>query len=101
MDKELITPGKLYAKLSHEFRERQRGLCEGCRMPMVFQREEVRAGEANWDIESPIAVCETCSALIEQVVHEHADRYDMWDPTAVYARRPAAAFTASLVHRTQ
>jgi hypothetical protein len=101
MEKELLTPGRLYAKLSNEFRARQDGACGGCRMPMVYLREEPGEGPANWIVESSSTACEPCQGLIEEIVRQHADRYDIWDPTAIYAGRPLAAFIPSLAHRPQ
>lgn len=101
MDKELITPGKLYAKLSAEFRTRKERTCTTCRMPMVFLREEPEGEIANWLTEAPAAACEPCKDLIADIVRNHAARYDLWDPTAIYARRPLAAFVPTLGQRTQ
>jgi hypothetical protein len=101
MEKELLTPGRLYARLSDAFRTRQDGGCSGCRMPMVYLREEPGEGPANWIVESSPSACEPCQALIDEIVRQHSDRYDLWDPTAIYARRPLAAFIPSVAHRTQ
>ncbi len=101
MDKDLLTPGKLYARLSNELRARQTPRCDGCRMPMVYLREKPVAGEANWMVEPAGPACEACQPLIDEIVREHAAQYDLWDPTAIYARRPIAAFAPALNTRLQ
>jgi hypothetical protein len=101
MEKELLTPGRLYARLSDEFRTRQIASCGGCRMPMVYLREGPGEGLANWIVESSSSACEPCQALIDEIVRQHADRYDLWDPTAIYARRPFVAFIPGVAHRPQ
>ena len=70
-------------------------------MPMVSLREEPREGLANWIVESSPTACEPCQALIEEIVRHHADRYDLWDPTAIYANGSLAAFMQNVAHRPQ
>lgn len=65
-------------------------------MPMVFLSEEPKPGEANWIVEPAVAACDPCRQLIDEIVREHASRYDLWDPTAIYARKPFAAFVSPL-----
>jgi hypothetical protein len=92
MHKELLTPGKLYARLSNALRIRQQQRCDGCRMPMVFIAETPKPGEPNWIVEPVGPACDRCLLLITEIVSEHANQYDLWDPTAIYARKPFAAF---------
>ena len=101
MVKELMTPGRLYARLSNELRARQEPRCDGCRMPMVYLREKPVAGEANWIVEPAGQACEACRPLIDEIVREYAVLYDLWDPTAIYALRPIAAFAIPHTTRLQ
>lgn len=98
MEKELLTPGKLYARLSEEFRARQESRCDGCRMPMVFLSERPRGG-SNWSVEPAPRACQPCQQLIAEIVREHAARFDLWDPTAAYAQHPIASFVPAFPSR--
>jgi hypothetical protein len=94
MGKELVTPGRLYAKLSGELRARQR--CDGCHMPMVYLSEKPTEGSSpNWILEPSIPACAPCQDLIDAIAREHAARYDLWDPTHTYARPRWALFVPS------
>jgi hypothetical protein len=100
-EKNLLTPGKLYAKLSAAFRAREDRRCPACRMPMVFLLEHPRNGAANWSVEAAPAACEPCRELIADIVRTHGERFDLWDPTAIYSRPPLASFIPALGQRPQ
>jgi len=100
MEKEFLTPGRLYAKLSEELQARHGRLCDGCHMPMVYLREEPAEGSANWIVEPAHPACEPCQELIDEIVRQHAARYDLWDPTLTYARPRMALFIPSFCSRS-
>jgi hypothetical protein len=86
MEKEFLTPGRLYAKMSEELRARQERRCDECHMPMVYLCENPGEASANWIVEPSPAACAACEELIGEIVRKHAARYDLWDPTMIYAR---------------
>ena len=99
MEKELLTPGRLYAKLSEELRARQGRRCDQCHMPMVYLCANPGQASANWIVEPSRAACRACEELIDQIVRKHAARYDIWDPTLIYARPRTTLVIPSLRHR--
>lgn len=76
-----LTPGRLYAMLSAEFREARARTCMGCSMPMVFAREPAPAEGANWGVEPLARRCARCEAEVERIVAKFAALYDVNDPT--------------------
>lgn len=92
MERSILTPGKLYARLSAEFRRR----CEhpNCRMPMVMLAHRVTPEGPNWTLEPSLATCEACMRLVEDIVQEAENEFDLRDPTAL-PRWPGAATRTS------
>ena len=88
MERIALTPGKLFARLSAEFR-RQRGH-PNCRMPMVMLSHRLTPDGANWTLEPSQTACEKCMPLVNALVADAAGQYDLRDPTAL-PRWPAAA----------
>ena len=82
MDKQTLTPGRLYARLSQEFHRVRPEECRSCQMPMVRLALPRSLDDANWDVE-PHRCCEACGAVIEAIVKRMAERYDMFDPVSV------------------
>ena len=99
MAKELLTPGRLYAKLSEELRARQGRRCDQCHMPMVYLCENPGEASANWIVEASPSACDACGELIDEIVRKHAARYDLRDPTMIYARPRTTVVIPSLSHR--
>jgi hypothetical protein len=88
MERTTLTPGKLYARLSAEFRRRRRH--PNCRMPMVMLAHRASPGGANWTLEPSLSTCEECMRLVEEIVRGAESEFDLRDPTAI-PRWPAAA----------
>ena len=81
MERIALTPGKLFARLSAEFRRRRGHL--NCRMPMLMLAHRVTPGGPNWTIEQSQTACETCLPLVMAIVGEAAEEFDLRDPTAM------------------
>jgi hypothetical protein len=81
MERTALTPGKLFARLSAEFRRRRGHL--NCRMPMVMLAHRVTPDGPNWTLEPSLTACETCMPLVTAIVREAAEQYDLRDPTAM------------------
>lgn len=91
-----LTPGRLYARLSAEFRRLRPVHCGNCRMPMVALTHRPYPDGPNWTVEEMTPVCERCSPLIATIVHQAAEEFDLRDPTAVPFLPPAGAGHANL-----
>jgi hypothetical protein len=83
MAKTLITPGKLYAKLSAEFRRLRADTCAACNMPMVYVIERHAGDYANWLVGEPLRNCEACEPIITDIVRRLSLEYDIFDPTFI------------------
>jgi hypothetical protein len=81
MNRISLTPGKLFARLSSEFRRRRGHL--NCRMPMVMLAHRVTPGGPNWTIEASQTACEACMPLVMAIVGEAGEQFDLRDPTAM------------------
>lgn len=77
-----LTPGRLYAMLSAEFREARARTCLGCAMPMVFSCDREEGRGANWAVEPMATRCSRCEVEIARIVGKYAALYDMHDPNA-------------------
>jgi hypothetical protein len=76
----LVTPGRLYALMSTEFRKVRPEGHRGCIMPMVFRREPARRGDAQWGIQPMTSQCECCTGIALAIAQRHAEAYEMNDP---------------------
>jgi len=83
MDREVLTPGKLYARLSAEYRRVRPPHCGNCRMPMVMLTHRPYPDGPNWTVEAHNQLCDKCGPLITVVVRRAQDQYDLRDPTAL------------------
>jgi hypothetical protein len=81
MDRTSLTPGKLYARLSAEFRMLRPGTCS-CNVPLPYVVERDGPDAANWELGAVPPACETCRATIDEVVSRALTHYDVYDPTA-------------------
>lgn len=87
MDRTLLTPGKLYARLSAEFRERRPPACSTCQMPMVYTVGADDPDRPNWNVEAP-RCCEQCVAIVHELVERYGREFDVFDPISATFRRP-------------
>jgi hypothetical protein len=82
MERESLTPGRLYARLAAEYRRVRPSHCGNCRMPMVVLTHRTHPDGPNWALEDA-PLCERCAPLIAAIVREAAASFDIRDPTAV------------------
>lgn len=83
MDRTALTPGKLYARLSAEFRRVRPEHCGNCRMPMVVLTHRLGPTHCNWTVEPASNICDQCEDLIAAIVKRVAQEYDLNDPISV------------------
>jgi hypothetical protein len=83
MDRKALTPGKLYARLSSEFRRLRPEHCGSCRMPMVVLTHRMRLDDCNWTVERAANLCEKCRVLVAAIVRRASEDYDLHDPISV------------------
>lgn len=76
--REPITPGRLYARLSAEFRRRRS--CAWCRLPLPLMVEREADDEPNWTLDAFGPGCTGCERLVRALTHEYQDRFDLHDP---------------------
>ena len=74
-----ITPGRLYAMMSREFRSvRSSHPC--CTMPLPYTCDRPDPQSCNWRIQSLVSECEGCGRLAVQIAEKYAALYDVRDP---------------------
>ena len=86
--KTLITPGRLYAQLSREFRDVCCGRCAGCILPPPHPIHETGDGPS-WALGEVPSACEECGAELERVVRRLQDEFDLLDPVSPRVPMPA------------
>jgi hypothetical protein len=87
MERTFLTPGKLYARLSAEFRTLRPESCSSCSVPLPLVVERMAPDAANWELGAVPPVCEACRVTVEEVAHRASACFDVYDPTASPARR--------------
>lgn len=83
MDRQTLTPGRLYARLSAEFRRLRPQHCGNCRMPMVQLTHRASPEACNWAVEESAPLCERCSTLVAALVEDASAQFDLRDPVSV------------------
>jgi hypothetical protein len=84
-----ISPGRLYTKLTTDFRRVCCTRCAQCVLPVpytVFGREG-----RSWVLGELPEQCEECANAIEEIVRRHQAEYDLMDPLAMNLVREAPA----------
>jgi hypothetical protein len=87
MDRTALTPGKLYARLSAEFRMLRPDSCSSCSVPLPLVVERDGPDSANWQLGAVPPVCDACRTTIEEVASRASEHYDVYDPTISPIRR--------------
>jgi hypothetical protein len=92
-----LSPGRLYAKMSAEFRIHRTKVGCSCVMPLPATRVPAGPGACNWELQPLWSQCEACDRYLADLVPRFQALYDVRDPTAV----PAASVLDSndLVNR--
>lgn len=89
MERESITPGRLYARLSADFRRLRPQHCGNCRMPMVQLTLRASPDSCNWAVDDTAPLCERCRPLVAALVKDASAEFDLRDPISVpYFPRP-------------
>lgn len=83
MERTALTPGKLYARLSAEFRRVRPRECGNCRMPMVVLTHRLGPDSCNWTVEPLSNHCDQCEGLIAAIVERVSAEHDLHDPISV------------------
>jgi hypothetical protein len=73
-----ITPGRLYAKLSSEFRQVCCANCVRCVLPIPVP-VNARDG-SNWHLGTLPHECEECEKAIREIVRRHQAEFHLLDP---------------------
>ena len=92
-----LTPGRLYAELSAEFRQLRDPECANCILPMPIPVEDPEDGEPTWMLGALPHHCASCSKAIARIVRRYQAKYDLMDPISppVRMRRPLVSPPAS------
>ncbi len=83
MERTALTPGKLYTRLSAEFRKLRPTECESCAMPMPHLVHRPHDEAPNWAVEDDVAACSGCTLIAAEVVKRLSREYDLWDPISI------------------
>ena len=88
--KTALTPGRLYSKLSTEFREVVCSRCRNCVLPVPLPVDQPNPDGPSWLLGALSRECEECTREIAAIVRRNQARYDLIDPItpAVKAPRP-------------
>jgi len=86
--KTLITPGRLYAQLSREFRAVCCARCAACILPPPHPIQDSGDGPT-WAIGEVPSACEPCAAELERLVSRLQERFDLLDPISPRVPLPA------------
>lgn len=88
MSRTILTPGRLYALLSSEFKKRRPALCLNCRTPFPYLVVRPDDVSANWFV-SPFTECRHgCHRVIAEIVARLWPLYDLEDWTATAREFP-------------
>jgi len=79
--KPTLTPGRLYAKLTSEFRQVCCANCARCVLPVPTRIERGAAG-ANWSLGTLPNDCQACATEIAEIVRRNQAEYDLLDPVS-------------------
>jgi hypothetical protein len=71
----LITPGRLYARISADFRKICCARCNQCVLPVPFTAED-----GSWQIGDLSRECRSCAREIHAIVRRYQAKYDLLDP---------------------
>lgn len=83
MAKIALTPGKLYALMSAEFRKLRPTQCESCAMPVPYLVFPAYTGAPNWAVDDQVAACSGCTLIAGEVVECFSEQYELWDPISI------------------
>lgn len=83
MKRTLITPGRLYARLSAELGKVRPAGCESCAMPMPHLVHRAGVRTPNWAVDDQVAACSGCTLIATKIVSRLSRQYDLWDPVSV------------------
>ena len=93
--KTALTPGRLYSKLSSEFRQVRCSKCRNCVLPLPYPVDQpTPGGGPSWMLGALSRECEDCTRAIAGIVRRHQAQYDLIDPITppVKAPHPRATF---------
>jgi len=76
-----ITPARLYVLLNREFTLRLSKRCPACTVPMPFRVDRLEPGAPNWEVFFPPDCGGECANLMQELVAEHQERYELVPPT--------------------
>ena len=82
-----LTPGRLYAKMSEDFRLHREKVGCSCIMPLPSTRQAAD-GECNWEIRPLWSHCTRCDRFLADLVARYQATYDVFDPTHEYTVSP-------------
>jgi len=71
-----ITASELYVQLDREFRQRRPRECASCYLMLPF-RVDSGEGGANWEVIIPPSCPHGCANVIEELVAEYGQYYDL------------------------
>lgn len=86
----ILTPGRLYALLSLEYKKSKPARCTSCRSPFPCLIERPDETSANWYVTAFGECRHGCHAVIAEIVTRLWPSYDLVDVTAKPAEFPDA-----------
>ena len=74
-----ITSADLFVLLDREFRRRSPRECAACFVPLPYRIDAREQASANWELVPPSSCRQGCDLLIEELVAEFQEKYDLID----------------------
>ena len=76
-ERKAVTAGELYVMLDREFRLRQSHDCSGCYILLPYRIDRRDGDGANWEIVVPPDCAYGCGRIVEDLVQEYSELYDL------------------------
>lgn len=73
----LIAAPDLFVLLQREFRRRQLPECSACYVQLPFRVDRPDAAKANWEVIFPATCPLGCREILDEVVEDLSQRYDL------------------------
>jgi hypothetical protein len=81
MTRTATTAADLFVLLDREFRRRKPRDCNACFLQLPYRIDTLHGDGANWEVVMPPDCGRGCHEVLEEIVMEHQQRYDLRPPS--------------------
>lgn len=75
--KTAMSAADLFVMLDREYRRRRTRECETCFVQLPFRVDQASLGRANWEVLTPPDCPASCVSVLQDLVEELQERYDL------------------------